>query len=150
MIVTHATILSARAQLIALPVAPFVVRAHCVPASLSELRQAIASGEPLPVYSGHSDGTVWGDHALNHRFRAWHDSRHSALQVDFDYAGENRAAKDATQYFQGDDVRALVWAEVWGQVLHHERYGAFPTNQLGFTLCAARRGVDIATATNWS
>lgn len=128
-------LLSLRAQLETLTAGkPVIARASNLPASREELRQIVASGEPIPVWSGASDNTIWGSHELNWRFRAWHDAHHVELAAEFDAAGEYRLAVHAVRLIHGEAEKAILWREIWGQVEYFTKHGFFPVDQVSFVL----------------
>lgn len=116
------------------------------PSTLQGLREAV--GDPrtwaeglevvIPVWSGKSDRTIWSSPDMNHAFRAWHDYHHLILGEEMDHAGEVACALHALDELRnaalpdGDRLGDILWAELWGQALHFERFGVFPEDQAGF------------------
>lgn len=49
-----------------------------------------ATGGRIIVWTGASDRTIFGDPAVNHAFRAWHDWCHLVLEADFSQDGEHK------------------------------------------------------------
>lgn len=99
-------------------------------------------GERLPVWSGASDRTIWSRPEVNYLFRAWHDSHHILLSAGFDPRGELAVADHADTLIKGRAERAILRAEVWGQVAYHVLHGVFPDDQRGFVRDCIRRGLD--------
>lgn len=88
----------------------------------------------LVIYAGASDNTVYGDPAVNHAFRAWHDMLHLSLNADFSVEGEKRVGLEQAKLIDSDIMSKIILAEVNGQVEYLEQHGQFPANQLEFTL----------------
>ena len=95
-------------------------------------------GNVLPVWSGESERTIWGDARVNYAFRAWHDSTHRALGADFTLQGETAAIETQISALYTLCPSAPEW---WGrllriegidQVVEFQRTGAFPVDQIGF------------------
>src|SRR6266404_5349587 len=64
-----------------LSLAPPFQASDYAPSSLESLKeQSLGS---LVVWSGASEGTIYGDAKVNHAFRAWHDSLHLKLNATF-------------------------------------------------------------------
>lgn len=115
------------------------------PASLAELLEATREGGPVPVSGEHGDHTIWGSAALNALFRAWHDTTHVLLSAEFDREGERRVANAQVSHAPRG-TEDILWAETFGQVAFHERWGAFPARQREFVLFALRHGLESALA----
>ena len=99
------------------------------PASFPEL---CASGA-LIVWSGASEDTIYGSAAVNHMFRAWHDSLHLKLGADFSLAGETIVGLEQARIL-GGGLGDIVMAEVVGQVEYLLKYGTFPVDQKQFVI----------------
>ena len=105
------------------------------PSTFADIMQA-----PGIVWEGASDQTIFQGAKVNHAFRAWHDARHISGQHDFTLAGER-----ATCEAQKRDVALLypsapAWvyrlldAEIVEQGEYFVRMGAFPLDQVQFTM----------------
>lgn len=111
-----------------------VTRGHA-PGTFEEIMQA-----PGIVWEGASDATVFGDARVNHAFRAWHDAHHIAGQFDFSLTGEiatmRAQQRDLVRAFPSCPAWALdiIAAEVQGQAEYFAAHGAFPLDQIAFTL----------------
>lgn len=116
------------------------------PSSYAELRMHVARTGRLLIYSGASDCTVYGDPAVNHAFRAWHDFCHLEGGYDTSFAGEVATCRlQARQLLRryGDSTRTWAWqkiveAEIIGQARYFERHGHFPSDQAAFALAYLR------------
>jgi hypothetical protein len=86
----------------------------------------------LTVWSGASDKTIYGDAAVNHAFRAWHDSLHLKLNAPFTLEGEILVAKFQANALKNDALGAIIMAEVQGQAEYFAKHGTFPENQVEF------------------
>ena len=129
-----------------------------VPETLTELREAVRSldGE-IPVSGEACSNTVFVHSDRNCQFRALHDRLHLATGFDTTAAGEmalavaHQAQLDAALgHCRASDsaneawLRAVIWAETFGQNAHYVAHGKFPRDQALFTLRAIAYGVDAA------
>lgn len=95
-------------------------------------------GSVLPVWSGESDRTIWGDARVNHAFRAFHDSTHIRLGADFTLAGETAVIEAQISALYALYPSAPNWwarllrIEGIDQVKEYQRAGAFPVDQVAF------------------
>jgi len=55
--------------------------------------EAYRNNQPIPVYTGDSDNTIWGSPEMNWLVRAHHDSIHLLYNVPFTKLGEYTAAE---------------------------------------------------------
>jgi len=55
--------------------------------------QAYDNNQPIPVYTGDSDDTIWGEPEYNWLFRAQHDTLHLRHGIPFTLMGEYRVAE---------------------------------------------------------
>ena len=55
--------------------------------------EAYENNEPIPVYTGDSDDTIWGEPEFNWLFRAQHDSLHLRHNIPFTLMGEYHVAE---------------------------------------------------------
>lgn len=86
----------------------------------STFADIMRQGDPLTVWSGASDGTIYADPAVNWAFRAWHDATHIAGRYDFTLAGETATCE------------AQIRAEIVGQAQYAAAHGHFPVDQAAF------------------
>jgi hypothetical protein len=109
---------------------------HTAPDTWERLCDRHASGGRLQVYSGHSDGTIYGAPEVNHAFRAWHDATHLKLGADFSFGGEIRTALEQLRFARAlgaDAVQlAMLRADTIGQVQYFARTGRFVNDQVRF------------------
>lgn len=95
----------------------------------------------LVIWSGASDGTIWGPPAFNWAFRAWHDGHHLASERHtFDLDGETLACEaQCLELLRiADNAITRRWchilrAEIIGQAEYLACTGAFPIDQYAFT-----------------
>lgn len=119
-----------------LRLAPNHTARDVAPASWDDL--ARYRGSVLPVWSGESERTIWGDARVNYAFRAWHDSTHRALGADFTLAGETAVIEAQISALYRLYPSAPGWCgrllriEGIGQVIEFQRTGAFPVDQVAF------------------
>lgn len=124
------------------------------PSTFAELTAAHAKGGPLPVFDGGCDRTIYSTPAVNHAFRAWHDSLHVTLAAQFDEDGEwsVAAAQFSAAHCAGlprGDCDALLF-DAWGQVLYARQHaGNFPTDQAAFVAACFAHGIDAAARMNF-
>lgn len=102
-------------------------------------KRSILNREPLPVYSGASEGTIYTSPAVNWAFRFWHDVIHCQLRADFSEEGEKRTAraqlKTVADRFGADSLEyRLLEADTIGQVEYFAQHGGFVADQLAFVL----------------
>lgn len=112
------------------------------PNSFEELEKAyqhsLKTHEPLPVFSGASDKTIYLNNEGNWAFRFWHDITHVANGFNFTLADEIECssiqAKQVAQYFGTDSAEyRLFVADTIGQSVYAELHGgAFPDDQLAY------------------
>lgn len=112
------------------------------PSTYDELKALMARTGRLVVYGDASQRTIYGDPAVNHAFRAWHDICHLEGGYDTSFVGEVATCRIQTRQVlrrYGDSWRTWRWqkiveAEIIGQARHLERHGCFPVDQAGFVL----------------
>lgn len=111
------------------------------PETYEALRAQTDTHGRMIVYGGASDQTIFGDAAVNHAFRAWHDYHHYHGYSAFTPKGEARAcAAQIVDVFlrygvteQTQRWAALLDAEVNGQLAYAAAHrGIFPTDQKAF------------------
>jgi hypothetical protein len=110
------------------------------PSTYRELKAHVAATGRLVVYAGASDRTIYGDPAVNHAFRAWHDYCHLLGGYDTSFVGEVavcRAQERQLLHRYGDSERTFRWkkiveADIIGQARYFERHGTFPVDQAAF------------------
>ena len=113
-----------------LSLAPKFTASDYAPSTYAELKSNNAAG--LVVWSGASDNTIYGCNRVNHAFRAWHDSLHLKLGVNFDYAGELAVGLEQARLIKNDALGLIIMGEVVGQVEYLNKYGHFPIDQVEF------------------
>lgn len=107
------------------------------------LTSAARAGGHITVWTGASEGTIYGDPSVNWAMRAWHDAHHVGLVSDFSLAGERRVAAAQAAACETPEDAALLLADVLGQAEYYAAHSAFPTDQVAF-VAAYMRDRDAA------
>ena len=102
--------------------------------------------DPLPVFSGGSDRSIYGSDSANHLFRAWHDAIHIKEQLRFTEKDELKVSDMhcAVLRYIGAPyavIKALE-ADVAGQVKYFYLTGKYVADQLGFVTDCLRYGIE--------
>ena len=71
---------------------------------------AYEKGESIPVYTGDSENTIWGEPEMNWLFRAHHDSIHLRYDVPFTQLGEYITAEISSALAEIMGFKALAFA----------------------------------------
>ena len=94
-----------------------------------EVEEAWKNRNPIPIWTGASEGTIWGSEIANWFFRTWHDSIHCKESCGFGLEGEIEAAvhhmKQATAKGY-HHLAAVCWVEIVGQATVFHKTGDFP------------------------
>jgi hypothetical protein len=113
-------------------------------ASFEGMRATYRATGRIPINTDFSEGTIFGDPAINWAFRAWHDWAHIRGNYDFTEEGEKHAAelqkRDVNGAVMGGYIlpsqgwrfRRLIDCEVNGQVQYQLAHNAFPSDQMAF------------------
>jgi hypothetical protein len=104
------------------------------PETFEDLRRAFATLGYIPVSTIGCETSIYGDASVNLAFRAWHDATHLAHGLGFNASDEIAVAhiQCASACIARD--KALLWADVAGQVRYFEAFGEFPNDQTAFVL----------------
>ena len=103
------------------------------PQTFGDVLKSYSETKSIVVWSGGSDFTIYKDPQVNYLFRAMHDLTHVSLKSDFSLVGETRVA--IYQMSQvGTELAKIIQIEVIGQAQHYFSTGAFPLDQVRFTL----------------
>lgn len=137
----------------------FDVSLDTAPDSLKRLKAEYAERGRITVFGGSSDKTIFGVHGaeVNHAFRAWHDWCHLSLNADFSMDGEARACElqarhIRTYYGDGDtgqELVAILYAEVVGQASHYYRYKEYVQDQRAFVEAYIKHGATETLSQKW-
>ncbi len=127
------------------------------PSSYEELRQLLATGNRLIVWSGTSEETIFADPSVNHAFRAWHDWCHWIVDQPFTPQGERAVSALQCRHVlvdYGDNLctrrwRLIIEAEVVGQNEYRLRHHRFPTDQIGFVSTYLRDPLRALEIPGW-
>jgi hypothetical protein len=88
---------------------------------------------PLIVWSGASDHTIFNVTSHNHIHRAHHDSVHLRHRLDFSIEREIEATRIGIAELRLDGALAdLYYADNGGQTEHYRDHGCFPSDQISF------------------
>lgn len=127
--------------------APSFIACDNAPNTWKDLKAWHASakpGEPMPVYNGASERTIYSCDQVNFAFRAWHDSLHLLFDKSFScddelcIAAKHRDLVTAFGIMRGypgkeiTEAADLIYADVAGQVLYYAKYGEYVTDQALF------------------
>lgn len=121
------------------------------PATWRELYDHVRSAGRMKVSNTNSEKTVFADAETNYAFRAWHDHCHlrndkgvflgeGTYPGSFDWRGEvwvyQQMFQDVVKMYGycSPYIDSLIEAEVLGQFLHKEVWGAFVEDQRAFTI----------------
>lgn len=90
----------------------------------------------ISIWTGASEGTIFGDPTINHKFRAWHDYIHLTHNLGYDFIGESITANVQASQLPNDWLfeRELVLCEVVGQAQYNMMTGEFVEDQRQFTV----------------
>ncbi len=89
----------------------------------------------IKIWTGASDGTIFGEPTINHYFRAWHDYIHITEGLGYDFVGESivceiqKSQLPSTWIFE----KELIQSEIVGQAQYFMTNGEFLSNQRLFT-----------------
>lgn len=102
--------------------------------------------DPLPIFSGGCEQTIYSSPENNHTFRAWHDTIHLQHGLDFSREGELAAAKEHYRELLAVgapfEVRYTILADTAGQFLYHEKNGRHVINQRRFVEACLHHGIE--------
>jgi hypothetical protein len=113
-------------------------------ASFEDMAADYESRGHICINTANSEGTIFGDPAINWAFRAWHDYAHIIENAPFDEVGERQAARQQCNhawidYYRGNITYAqyqrfsrIIDCEVNGQVQYYLKHNAFPPDQMAF------------------
>lgn len=109
-------------------------------------RQTI--GNILPIANYGCDTSIYGNAAINERFRFWHDVTHLKLDEGFSKKGEyaviEQHLKEAEEYGLSPLAIAILRIDTKAQVDYYFRHKEFVQNQDAFLDTCLQRGSDIA------
>lgn len=91
--------------------------------------EAYAESKPMPIWSGASHETIWGEPRFNHLFRAFHDSIHLFYNCEFTLDGELKASSIQTELclkYGFIELAVIMHIETGSQALHFDGDGDFP------------------------
>lgn len=98
-------------------------------------------GIRVPVSATWCACTIWSGTDAHALFRAAHDAQHVELADDFTMEGEvHNARVMARRLSLSWDDRALLHAEIAGQVAYYYSHGTFPDDARGFVLACVANG----------
>ena len=104
--------------------------------------------DPMPVYDGGCDLTIYSTRAGNYAFRAWHDLAHLSLGAGFDADGELQVAVYHVEVARAHGLSELacraLWADTWGQFRYGQVHGldVFVNDQRRFVVDCLVHGIE--------
>lgn len=102
--------------------------------------------DPLPVYNGASQNTIYSDAYSNYVFRAWHDCLHITHVKNFSRDGElfiaEKHAEELHLIGAPASVIRVMWCDTAGQFLYHEKHNEHVSNQRRFVEACLQHGLD--------
>lgn len=104
------------------------------PETFDALRRAYASLGYIPISTIGLETSIYGDARVNLAFRAWHDATHLQHGLGFNASDEIAVAHIQCASAGIARDRALLWADIAGQVRYFETFGEFPNDQKAFVL----------------
>lgn len=119
------------------------------PESFKELKeQSGITGKCLPIANYGCDTSIYGDAAINERFRFWHYVTHLQLNEGFSKKGEyaviEQHLKEANEYGLSALATAILRIDTKGQVDYYFRHKEFVQNQDAFLDTCLQRGTTLA------
>ena len=97
--------------------------------------EAYGNNEPMPIWEGASENTIWGRPDYNIMFRALHDTIHMRYECDFSLEGELKASRiqgEICDILNLPVLKIIMHIETAGQALYYDEHGKFPPQS--FTL----------------
>lgn len=90
----------------------------------------------IHIWTGESEGTIFGDAKINHYFRAWHDYTHITHELGYDFAGESIVGSIQASELPIEWVfeRELINIEILGQNQYYNRHKEFLKDQRQFSI----------------
>jgi hypothetical protein len=88
----------------------------------------------LVVWSGASEGTIYGEASINWAFRAVHDALHLRTGLNFSPEQEIEMGRIQAAAIGSDIIAKLFYIEIAGQAAHYLKTGQFVVDQIQFTL----------------
>jgi hypothetical protein len=102
--------------------------------AFEKMKNDYAATGKIVIWTGESEGTIFGDPVYNHIFRAWHDLTHVLLNQDFGFAGESVVGTAQVHQLPSDWIfeQQLITAEILGQNQYYRQHKAFLIDQRKF------------------
>lgn len=87
------------------------------------------------IWTGASEGTIFGEPTINHKFRLWHDVEHFKNKLGYDYLDESIVCEIQKNQLPNEWVfeKELIHAEITGQAQYFMKNDSFVPNQRLFT-----------------
>ena len=104
------------------------------PETYEDLGRAFATLGYIPVSTLACETSIYGDAKVNLAFRAWHDATHLEHGLGFTPGDEIGVARIQCASAGIARDKALLWADIAGQVRYFEAFGEFPNDQTAFVL----------------
>lgn len=119
----------------------YSVSAHA-PSDLAGIDYTINS-DCLIVWDGASDSTIFSRSDINYIYRAHHDYAHAYYRLDTVAQDELSLSRTLEAQAPTREIKALINAELAGQVMYYLQHGEFPQDQKHFC-------IDYLTKKGWS
>lgn len=95
--------------------------------------KAYKEGNPIPIYKGDSDDTIWGSPEMNWLFRAHHDSIHLEYEAPFTLQGEFMVSEIHSKMAESIglyELARIMRIEVAGFAAYYEETGEHAPQEL--------------------
>ena len=89
----------------------------------------------IKIWTGASEGTIFGEPTINHYFRAWHDYIHITEGLGYDFVGESIVCEIQKSQLPNEWIfeKELIQSEIVGQAQYFMTNGDFLKDQRRFT-----------------
>lgn len=137
-------------------IAPDHVACANAPSSWAALKSwddNFGHNNPIPVFDGGCELTIYSEPKINHAFRAWHDRTHLRIDAGFDYDGEFAVALSHRASVRGaglalSDAKAIMFDTI-GQYRYYQTHNAYIHNQALFVAACFKVGIREACRYVW-
>lgn len=114
---------------------PFVVNNN-IPETLFAITEYYNTNKHLAISDINSDNTIFANSGINLLYRAWHDFIHIEYKLLFTLEGELEVYNIMQSQLPNDYYleKFLLYGDIVGQTLYHNKYNKFPSNQREFVI----------------
>ena len=99
----------------------------------------ITPNNPVLVYNGGSEDTIYSSPDLNFAFRAWHDRVHWENGLNFSVTDEIIVGMEQARKIDNNMGICIMFADTAGQRVYYHKYGEFVSNQREFNFSLAEK-----------